>query len=236
MLLVHTIEFIITSLTFFIAYIASVTIAGSFRAWVAKEAGDDTAEMLGFLTLNPLAHIDLVGTFFLLFFYFGWGRFVPINPHNITEPHRYLKLAAAYFSDSVAYLGSALIGLIVLIFLAGQQMLAVSQFMLMENMSHAYLVHMCPNLSSMTITVSFILLAFIYLNVILGIINLILNLFGLLVYLITERSDRHDEFNFYLIMLVPIIVVLLFSEPLRRLLIRLITIAGYTIGHFLGIF
>ena len=235
MLFVRNAELIITSLTFLIAYIASATLAGSFRAWVAKSVGDDTGELLGFLTLNPLMHIDMIGIVFLLFFYFGWGRFVPINPHNISQPHRYLKLVAAYFSDSFAYIASALVGIILLIIMAGPQMMLVAQFMLMENMSHAYLVYMCPNLSSFIITLSFIVLAFVYLNVILGIINLILNSFGLLVYLLTERSNRDQEHNFYLIMLVPIIVVLLFSEPLRRLVIRLITIVGYSISHILGL-
>lgn len=49
----------------------------------AKIMGDDTAEEQGRLTLNPLAHIDLVGFFMLLFAGFGWGRPVPFNVYNL---------------------------------------------------------------------------------------------------------------------------------------------------------
>ena len=42
--------------------------------------GDDTAKRMGRLTLNPLAHLDLLGTLLLLFVGFGWARPVPINP------------------------------------------------------------------------------------------------------------------------------------------------------------
>ena len=70
----------------------------------AKKMGDDTAEMMGLMTLNPIDHIDMIGLVFLLFFYFGWGKYVPINPFNIQDPHRKIKLIATYLSDSFAYL------------------------------------------------------------------------------------------------------------------------------------
>jgi len=47
---------------------------------VAAKLGDQTAKLAGRLTLNPLSHLDPLGTFFLLVFGFGWGKPVPINP------------------------------------------------------------------------------------------------------------------------------------------------------------
>lgn len=229
-------ELLISVITFFIAYLAAVTIAGWYRAWVAKKMGDDTGEMLGLMTLNPIAHIDIIGLVFLLLFYFGWGKYVPINPLNIQEPHRRMKLIIAYLSDSFAYLASALIGIIVLISVFGIHMLFVANSMLVciQNMTHLYLVETCPTFSSLSITISFIIIAFVYLNVILGVLNLILNSFSLVMYLAMERSTNYKTYNYYLIIIVPIVLIVLFSEPLRILAIKLISIAGYSIARLLG--
>lgn len=236
MITVRTAELLISIITFLLAYLTAVTIAGAFRAWVTKKLGDDTAEYVGLLTLNPIAHIDVIGIICLLLFYFGWGRYVPINPFNIRGPWRGIKVLAAYLSDSLAYFVSALSGVILLIVTVGPRMLLIAQHMLIciQNMTHLYLVTMCPTLSSMTITLSFIVIAFVYLNVILGVLSLILNMFSLGMYVLMERSTRYSVYNYYLILVIPIILILLFSEPLRFLAIRLISLAGYSISKMLG--
>ena len=60
------------------------------HAFVAKRLGDPTAERMGRLTLNPLAHLELWGTviipLFLVFtsgVFIGWAKPVPYNPHNL---------------------------------------------------------------------------------------------------------------------------------------------------------
>jgi Zn-dependent protease len=60
----------------------SLTVHEFAHAWSAKRLGDDTAERMGRLTLNPLAHADPIGTFILplLNVPFGWAKPVPINP------------------------------------------------------------------------------------------------------------------------------------------------------------
>jgi len=54
------------------------------HAWTARQLGDDTAERLGRLTLNPLAHVDPVGTLLLplVGVPFGWAKPVPVQPHR----------------------------------------------------------------------------------------------------------------------------------------------------------
>jgi Zn-dependent protease len=49
------------------------------HGWVALRMGDPTAKLLGRLTLNPLKHLDPVGTLMLFIFGFGWARPVPVN-------------------------------------------------------------------------------------------------------------------------------------------------------------
>ena len=77
--------------TAFFAYLAAIAIAlvtgiafhEFSHAWVANELGDSTAKRQGRLTLNPLAHLDPVGTAFLFIVGVGWGRPTPVNPHRL---------------------------------------------------------------------------------------------------------------------------------------------------------
>ena len=80
-----------------------LTIAGVFysiilheisHGYMAKILGDDTAKVMGRLSLNPLVHIDIYGTIvlpFLLFFLglpvFGWAKPVPVNPSRMENPN-----------------------------------------------------------------------------------------------------------------------------------------------------
>lgn len=62
-----------------------------FAAWCV---GDKTAERYGRLTLNPLAHFDIVGTLMLLFVGFGWAKPVPINTRYFKHPKRDLIIVS----------------------------------------------------------------------------------------------------------------------------------------------
>lgn len=53
------------------------------HAWTADRFGDNTPRFNGRLTLNPLAHLDPIGSLMLLFAGFGWAKPVPINPHTL---------------------------------------------------------------------------------------------------------------------------------------------------------
>src|SRR4029453_17695487 len=65
----------------FIPVLLSLTVHEWAHAWAAWKLGDDTAKHLGRLTLNPLDHMDLLGTLLLpLTVSFGWAKPVPINP------------------------------------------------------------------------------------------------------------------------------------------------------------
>ena len=67
------------------------------HAWMAHKCGDDTARMMGRMTINPIVHIDPIGTVFLPlmmlslnpgFVLFGWAKPVPVNPANLTNRKR----------------------------------------------------------------------------------------------------------------------------------------------------
>lgn len=68
------------------ALLLAISIHEFSHAWVANYYGDSTPKRMGRLTLNPLAHLDLLGTIFLLIAGFGWGKPVIVNPRNFQNP------------------------------------------------------------------------------------------------------------------------------------------------------
>lgn len=73
----------------------SITVHEFAHCWVTDRLGDPTPRAKGRLTLNPLAHLDPLGTLALLFTRFGWGKPAPFDPYNLKEPIRDTALIAA---------------------------------------------------------------------------------------------------------------------------------------------
>jgi Zn-dependent protease len=71
---------------FLVAIVLAVTIHEFSHAFIATRFGDDLPRRLGRLTLNPLAHLDLMGSLLFLMVGFGWGKPVPINPASMRNP------------------------------------------------------------------------------------------------------------------------------------------------------
>ena len=78
---------------FFIPFLFALCFHEFAHGYVAKLRGDNTAQMMGRLTMNPLAHIDWIGTVGLPilaiifgFPLFGWAKPVPVNPRNLKDP------------------------------------------------------------------------------------------------------------------------------------------------------
>lgn len=79
----------------------AITVHEVAHGWVASKLGDKTAQILGRLTLNPIKHIDMIGTIIVPLillalggFIFGWAKPVPINPQNFKNPRRDLALVS----------------------------------------------------------------------------------------------------------------------------------------------
>ena len=66
------------------------------HAWMAHRLGDNTAAHMGRLTLNPIAHLDLMGSMALLIMGFGWAKPVPVDSRFLNDPKNdMVKVAAA---------------------------------------------------------------------------------------------------------------------------------------------
>ncbi|MCB0368839.1 MAG: site-2 protease family protein [Bdellovibrionales bacterium] len=91
------------------------------HGWVAKLKGDNTAQMMGRLTLNPLVHMDVIGTLVLpliaIFsitqggpsFFFGWAKPVPVSIRNLKNPRTdmfWIALAGPLSNVLLALIGA----------------------------------------------------------------------------------------------------------------------------------
>lgn len=116
------------------------------HAFVAYILGDDTAQRQGRLTLNPLAHLDPVGSLMILLVGFGWAKPVPVNPINLKDRH--------YGMMKVAFAGPA--SNLLLAFLAGCLVRAVNALQLPVDQTFSTVIYF-----------------FLYINIALAIFNLI---------------------------------------------------------------
>ena len=89
-------------LPFLVVLILSLSFHEAAHAWSADRLGDPTARLLGRLTLNPLAHIDWIGTVLFPLVarisgmpLIGWAKPVPVNPNNLKHPRRDFAMVAA---------------------------------------------------------------------------------------------------------------------------------------------
>lgn len=97
----------------------AITVHEVAHGWVAKQFGDRTAMMLGRLTLNPIKHIDPLGTVLLPLltltmggFVFGWAKPVPVTWENLVNPKRDMAFVA--LAGPMANLGMAILWVVVI--------------------------------------------------------------------------------------------------------------------------
>jgi Zn-dependent protease len=91
---IDTLQVLTRAVTYFVPFLFALCFHEYAHGWVAKMRGDNTAQMMGRLTMNPLAHMDFIGTFVLpmmaiLFpggIFFGWAKPVPVNARNLKNP------------------------------------------------------------------------------------------------------------------------------------------------------
>jgi len=86
---------LITILVYALPVVFAITLHEAAHGYVAKRFGDSTAYVLGRVTLNPVKHIDILGTIVLPIvtlalspFMFGWAKPVPVNFNNLRQPKK----------------------------------------------------------------------------------------------------------------------------------------------------
>ena len=95
------------------------------HGYIAYKLGDHTAARNGRLTLNPLAHLDPIGSLMILFVGFGWAKPVPVNPVNFSNPRLdMMKVAFAGPASNLllAFTGGLMIRLVNIVGLLQSEM------------------------------------------------------------------------------------------------------------------
>ncbi len=174
----------------------AITVHEASHGWAAAKMGDHTAQSLGRVSLNPVVHIDLIGTVLLPLVLiiagqpaFGWAKPVPVNPYNLRHPRRdHLWISfAGPIANLLAAAASAVLFLSVKAWLGG---MAVSS-----------------PLAKPVVALANILLAAFTINMILAVFNLIpippLDGSGILSGLLSDSAaakyDRLRPYGFLLI-------------------------------------
>jgi Zn-dependent protease len=132
----------------------AVTFHEVAHGYVADRFGDPTARLLGRLTLNPLKHLDPIGTLALIVFKFGWARPVPVNSRNLRNPKKdmiWVALAGPVTNLCLAVLSALLMRL------------------LLQLQNSTMVGELSNIIEPLTLMAAFSL----YINVILGLFNLI---------------------------------------------------------------
>jgi Zn-dependent protease len=157
-----------------ISFLFAISIHESAHAWMANRCGDPTARMLGRITLNPIKHIDPVGTILLpaiaAFTHvplLGWAKPTPVNPNNFKNPVRddILTSVAGPVSNFIVATGSLIVlGFVSLTSTLGHTLVANIRF---------YRVGLLVLPDSPLAPLVFFLYAMMTINIVLGVFNLI---------------------------------------------------------------
>lgn len=107
-----------TALLYFVPFLFALCFHEYAHGWMARRKGDRTAELMGRLTLNPMAHADLIGTVVLplmallfKFPFFGWAKPVPVNERNLKNPKQdmfWIALAGPLSNILLAFIATFL--------------------------------------------------------------------------------------------------------------------------------
>jgi len=186
--------------------IFAITVHEVAHGWVAKQYGDKTAWMLGRLTLNPIKHIDPIGTILvpglmLAFtgFVFGWAKPVPVNIRNLRNPKHDMAIVA----------------------LAGP----VANFLMALGWAIFIRIALLINMAEFTVPMIYVGIAGIMINLVLGLLNLLpippLDGSRILSWALPGRwgyyYNQFEQYGFYLL------VILLMTNSLGIIL-------GYPLG------
>jgi hypothetical protein len=221
MLNVEIAQSLIGYITFLISYVISVTLTGCFAAWVALEMGDETPAENGFLSLNPLIHIDFLGIIFILLYSFGWSRFIPINPANMEGRFYVAKVMIAFLAEPFAHFILGVISLIALVGIFGQSVL-------IRSLTQSY-----PESSSFVIAIGQILISTLLVNMILAVITFLINMCGVVVMSLVEKYPHIMVYSSLIMVIVPITLYYLFGPMLVHAIFGFIETSGYSLATLL---
>lgn len=229
------VESIATVITLIFAYAVSCTLSGAAQAWVALKNGDDSAAEEGYLSLNPIAHINGIGILSVIFFRLGWGNPIPVNAAHIYHNRRLARLAAIFGSEVIVYVTLALFSIFFAVFFFGSYPIACTLRMLVDHtiplraLSAQYTNH-----SSLAIVGAMMLVAFAFFNVFAASLSVILNGVRYILLVGAEKGHDYMEHADIIALIVPLILLMFFAHEIQIMIMQLIVPLAATIARLLG--
>lgn len=161
-----------------VAFIFAISVHESSHAWMANLRGDPTARMLGRITLNPIKHIDPVGTILLPVLalisnipMLGWAKPTPVNPQNFRNPvaDDILTAVVGPISNFVVVIAATLVlGLIASVSHLGAEIIRLLPRVYPENIEL-----LAAQTTSVLMPISLFIYEVAIINIVLGVFNLI---------------------------------------------------------------
>lgn len=155
-----------------IAFLFAISVHESAHAWTASRCGDPTARMLGRVSLNPIRHIDLLGTIILPLIaaisgipLLGWAKPTPVDPRNFRNPmlDDILTSVAGPVSNFIVATGALLL-------LGGISLSSASAHTLVAGLGHGF---DGASSDSVLAPVAMLLFELMLINIVLAVFNLI---------------------------------------------------------------
>lgn len=203
-----------------ITYFWLIPVLGCFRAWSAKKMGDDTPAMLGFLTLDPFVHTDMVGLAVLCLFGAGWGVHIPIYLNNIQGRYADLKRLFALFSDAILSFIIAIITVVVITLMG---------------YNYAQIIQAGNQAPSAMVAFFYLLGKTLSLTLFLILINLIINLVSFIVWIISRRTSFYNMYIQMFLILGPLLICILFGDTIIQFLFEGVQYISRLILHLFGV-
>jgi len=240
-------EFFFALILLLSAYVISHTLNGFLQAYFIDILGDSTAKDEGYLTLNPLDHIDFFGVFAVIFFGIGWYQTVPIDPYAIQGALRYTRIFIAFMTETLISIGVATLSLVTSIVCFGlplTRLLILKLFIYYKNFFIQFLTSTAQlniasvfdgTYSTLSVTFAFLLVSLVYFNILIATISCIFNFFRYLLVIGFEKEYTYMEYADYVVILGPFLVIYVFGNVLTYQILLFAESAACSIAVLLGL-
>ncbi len=240
-------EFLFALILLLASYFISHTINGFMQSWIIAQLGDDTAKQSGFMSLNPLMHVDLFGLLALVFLGIGWLQTVPIDPYAFIGAWRYARLLCAYLTEAYVGICLAIFSRFVCVYSFGYYLTAHLIYKLFSYYAKFFLVlfsgtsHLniaalfAEHQSPAAITIAFLLVSLVYFNILVATISIIFNAFRYILVVGFERGYSYIEYAEILSFIGPFLVVYVLGEGLFNYLLHITKWGACQIAHIFGV-
>jgi hypothetical protein len=159
---------------------------------------------------------------------------IPKNPYSIVGRLQSFRRGIVFFADVVIYFVLALMSLLLLLLFFDEKILSIAYYIIAsDNISHFYIAHTYANYTPSIIMLGFFLIVFMYTNVFLGIMRLIVDSWK---FFIANDHDT-DVIHAYhpIVIIIPLLFLLLFYTNFKIFVLNIITNIGYKLAQLIGL-